>query len=281
MGPNGLGPRGAVASSAPASNTVPTSLQCAFMKPFCVSSICGNGSKKVRFPNEAPAGSKQMPARHDRQAARRRPHVHCRSPARPLSLAPRQLRQLRNSTPMHIGEARTSGLLRRRHEGKSRLSGTFRVELVLKLRSRQWKGSPPHCPGPNQVTCLEPLWTIHMSKGSGISSQPQAEGVPSNGLRMPFVQCPCHCLRIVSITYVLKDVGTFAKFLRFSARERHWERSREKKGEGKRGEMPRRQPRTSALQVAQAFCQFLIAETETEDCILPKNGTVTRSCVNT
>ena len=36
--------------------------------------------------------------------------------------------------------------------------------------------------------------------------------------------------------------------------------------------MPRRPPRASAVQAAQNFSAYLIAESETEDCILPKNG---------
>jgi len=36
--------------------------------------------------------------------------------------------------------------------------------------------------------------------------------------------------------------------------------------------MPRRPPRPSAVQAAQNFATYMIAECETEDCILPKNG---------
>ena len=36
--------------------------------------------------------------------------------------------------------------------------------------------------------------------------------------------------------------------------------------------MPRRPPRTSAVEAAQNFTRYLIAQSDTEDCILPKNG---------
>lgn len=36
--------------------------------------------------------------------------------------------------------------------------------------------------------------------------------------------------------------------------------------------MPRRPPRTSAVQAAESFAKYVIAESQTEDCILPKNG---------
>jgi len=41
---------------------------------------------------------------------------------------------------------------------------------------------------------------------------------------------------------------------------------------GKAGHMPRRPPRPTAVQTAQNFSQFLIVKSDTEDCILPKNG---------
>ena len=37
--------------------------------------------------------------------------------------------------------------------------------------------------------------------------------------------------------------------------------------------MPRRTPRPGALQAAQRFARLVIAEAETDDWILPKNGT--------
>ena len=64
----------------------------------------------------------------------------------------------------------------------------------------------------------------------------------------------------------------FAKVLAYADTSSHRSRSCNVNGASAEGRMPRRPPRASAIQAANSFAHILIAESTSDDHIIPKNG---------